>query len=175
MLPPAQHVAMPGGTTGKQGNVLEVARERVGFVSLAIAVIWSSFVAAQPERTRLTQGSPCGNTPCRKDREARESRRPRNSSPRFGGTLTDGGAMAARNSIPYVFPTFHPDGATKKTNRSNRNYVIITFFQRFFIGSPSPPSSPPWGQWWTKPPSGTAAFLFPRPSPGSGFLQTSAC
>ncbi len=155
MLPPAQQLAMPGGTTGKQGNVLEVARERVGFVSLAIAMIWSSLVSVLADRARDSQDSPsvreprdsrCGSTPCRTDRNARDSRQPRNLSLRLSGNLKDGGAAAARISIPYLFGTLHPDGDLTKTNRSHTKYVILTIFFRRLIGStqPQPETSPPW-------------------------------
>jgi hypothetical protein len=148
MLPPAQHVAMPGGTTGKQGNVLEVAHERIGFVSLAIALIWSSFVSALADRARGLHGSQCGSTPCRTDCNARESRSPRKRSLRSGGHLKDGGAEAARSSIPCLFGTIHPDGELQTTNRSYPKHVIIILFRRRLIGSPQPqPQAPPPWRW----------------------------
>ena len=157
MLPPAQHVANPGGTTGKQRNVLEVARERVAFVSLAIAMIWSSItsasagVSAPAERTRKPQEFPRGSTASRTAREARESRQSR-SSLRFGGNLKDGGAVTARNSIPNLLGSIHPDGADPTTNRSDTKHVIITLFARRIIGSTeSQPEAPPphWPRRWS--------------------------
>jgi hypothetical protein len=177
MLPPAQQLAMPGGTTGKQGNVLEVARERVGFVSLAIAMIWSSFVSALADRTREPldfRDSQCGSTPCRTDRDARESRQPRNTSLRLSGNLKDGGAAAARISIPYLFGTLHPDGEPTKTNRSHPKYVIITLFFRRLIGptQPQPETSPPW--WRARRRSGAPSGTRTGTTPVLSLLSPSA-
>jgi hypothetical protein len=160
MLTPAQHVAMPGGSICKQGNVLEIARERVGFASLAIAMIWSSFVSALAGRIREGQLLPHGSSPSWTDREAWESRQPR-SSLRYGGNSKDGEAMPARACIPQPLGMTHPDGPHRKTNRSNTNYVIITIFPRKFIGpssSASPPSRPGW--------SGAGSRRGPGPASG---------
>lgn len=175
MLPPAQHVAMPGGTTGKQGNVLEVARDRIGFVSLATALIWSSLVSALADRAREPHGSQCGSTPCRADRNARESRSSRNISLRSGGHLKDGGAVAARSSIPCLFGTLHPDGASQTTNRSDTKHVIITLFFRRLIGSPQPqPQAPPPWRWrWSGAPPGFPPIHF-LPPKSAGFPAPAA-
>jgi hypothetical protein len=163
MLPPAQHVAMPGGTICKQRDVLEVAQEKVGFASLAIAMVWSLFVSAVAEQLRGKKPSQHGSCASRTSREARESR-PSRSSLRFGGNSKDGKALPARTSSLQSFNLTHPDGEHPKTNRSNTKHVIITIFLRKFIGTPSQTAPPPWSRRSRPGRSGPRS----QPSPGTG-------